>query len=141
MSHLDVALLALGALALAGCGGTTLQITSCPNPVLLGPVDRVGGHRAERAASRGHVSVEAEDWMTASTETKGRVTTATVSGASDKAEGAGLMLLAKTEGRKDRDVRVAKLPVGAWAWILTTGAGTSSWAGLEADVVEVRRDR
>ena len=50
-------------------------------------------------------------------------------------------LLVHTEGRADRDVRVKKLPVGAWAFVWSGAAAASQWAGIKADVVEVPRDR
>ena len=133
------------AMAMTGCSETTMQVQGCPNPVLLGPVDRIGGHRASPTKAVATAKLEVEDFASASSKTEHGVTTRTTSAASIGTEGVGLVLVEKTEGRRDRDVRVRKLPVGAWAWMLIgnaqSSAAANAWVGLEADVVEVSRGR
>lgn len=142
---LPAALAALGVVAAAAIGGcappTTLAVVSCPNPVLLGPVDRVGGHRAAPAKRVGKVDEEVSVSASATSSTQNGVTTTTTSSSSKEAIAVAHELLVHTEGRADRDVRVKRLPVGAWAFVWSGAAAASQWAGIKADVVEVPRDR
>ena len=126
---------ALLAAATAGCGAT-LQVPSCPNPVLLGPVDRVGGHRMEDAIEVTTVKGEAELAINIYASVQGSSIRSDTFGK----ERLGLDAVERTEGRVDRDVRVKRLPVGAWALHLA-GFHSSQWAGVEGQIVEVRRGR
>jgi len=144
-SPLPAAVAILGAVAATALGGcaepTTLHVVSCPNPVLLGPVDRVGGHRAAPAKRVGKIDEEVSVSASATSSTQNGVTTTTASASSKEAIAVSHELLVHTEGRANRDVRVKKLPVGAWAYVWRGAAGASQWVGIKADVVEVPRDR
>jgi hypothetical protein len=135
------------AAASAGCAPATLQASYVPNPVLLGPVDRVGGHRATdtRATAVGRVDSEVNDFVSVSTDQKQvgntvvttRTATALHTGAGDLTNA----VLLGTQGRAERDVRIDTVPVGAWAVIAGGAALAERWVGLHGRVVEVRRDR
>lgn len=125
----------------------TLQASYVPNPVLLGPVDRVGGHRATEAETKAlaRVDTEVDDFVSVTTDQKQvgdtvvttRTTTAFHSGSGVVTNA----VMLGTEGRPERDVRVDAVPVGAWAVIVATGAMAERWVGLRGRVVEVRRER
>lgn len=137
-------LVSCAALATAtGCTPTTMAVTGCPNPVLLGPVDRVGGHRAAPAKAISSIDVEVADFAEASSSTDGYARTTTARATSSGTQHVGLAAIEKTEGRPDRDVHVKAIPVGAWGYLLAGGnqsaAAASAWVGVRADVVEVRR--
>ena len=121
----------------AGCGHTSLEIPLVPNPVMLGPVDRIGGHQATNAPVLQSIEGEVDDQVYYSQGSN----IISFSRTSTKSAAVARNVLVATHGRPDRDVRVQKLSVGAWG---TVGAGTvwfDRWAGMEANVVEVRHDR
>lgn len=143
----NFALLLLFAVPSAGCTQATLQASHVPNPVLLGPVDRVGGHRATEVATRAlsQVDTEVNDFVSVTTDEKKvgntvqvtRTTTALHSGSGVVTSA----VMLGTEGRPERDVRIDAVPVGAWAVIAGGAAMAERWVGLRGRVVEVRRER
>jgi hypothetical protein len=88
-----------------------------PTPVLLGPVDRVGGHRADEGA-KAVGQFEASVDQTASygrDETRGGTTVYVREERSFSRDGTGklsVQLLRASEGRGDRDARKAARPAG-----------------------------
>ena len=139
-----VALLLAAAACSTACAPATLEAAYVPNPVLLGPVDRVGGHRGEGKTLQ-PVNAEVNDFVSVSTSTN-RVgnTTYTTTTTGIVHNGGGQVtsaVLAGTQGRAERDVRVDGLPAGAWAFVGGGSAMTNRWVGLEGRIVEVRRDR
>jgi hypothetical protein len=131
----------------AGCAPATLQASHVPNPVLLGPVDRVGGHSAAETATTtlGRVDAEVNDFVSVDTDQKRFGNTVVVTQKTTASHsGSGVLtnaVLLGTEGRADRDVRVDDVPMGAWAMIAGGSAMAERWVGLRGRVVEVRRDR
>lgn len=146
MRHRVPALVAFAAVS-AGCAPATLQAPYVPNPVLLGPVDRVGGHRAAdtRATTLGRVDTEVNDLVSVSTDQKQVGNTViTTRTASAMHTGTGELtnaVLVGTQGRAERDVRVDTVPVGAWAMVGGGAALAERWVGLHGRVVEVSHAR
>lgn len=140
-----ITLLLAAASCAAACTPATLEAAYVPNPVLLGPVDRVGGHRAVDTKTLQQVEVEVEDFVSVTTKSKevgGQTVTTQTTIAIH--EGSGLVtaaVLDGTQGRPERDVRIDEIPAGAWAVIAPGSAMASRWVGLRGHVVEVRHDR
>lgn len=127
------------AAGLAGCHPSTLEAPLVPNPVLLGPVDRVGGHRADSGRTLRSIEGEASDRVSSSKDAASGVRTTTAIH-----EGSGSIatqILQATEGRSDRDVRIDAVPAGAYAMVSSGSFYASQWVGLKARVVEVGHDR
>ena len=126
-----------------GCTHSTLEVSHVPNPVLIGPVDRVGGHRAVDAKTVAVLDEEVLDTVSASTKSEriGGMTLRTTEVSAKSTQGSAISrsVLSKTEGRAERDVRVERLPVGAWAMILGGTGLAERWVGIRGQVVEVRR--
>jgi hypothetical protein len=133
---------ALGA-ASAGCTHATMEVSHVPNPVLLGPIDRVGGHRGTTAKMVNMVNEEVSDFVAASSSQKQTgnvvVTTTTTTALSFDASIVAHHLLDRTEGRADRDVRVDRLGVGAWSLVTFWSVMMNRWVSINGPVVEVRR--
>ncbi len=129
----------------AGCAPTVLEAPLVPNPVLIGPIDRVGGRGKAQTRTVGKIKAETSDFVAVSQdETRTGNTVVVTRTTTFISEGSALVtqkVLERTEGRPDRDVRVDELPVGAWAFFLGGSAMASRWAGLEGRVVEVRHGR
>jgi hypothetical protein len=137
MRTLGTTLLLVGLLGVAGCAPSTLEAPLVPNPVLLGPVDRVGGHRAGQDRTLGTIEGEASSSFSASRSGGVQTASAFHQGASAIAAD----VLATTQGRPERDVRIDEIPAGAYAFVGGGAAFASQWVGLKARVVEVPRGR
>jgi hypothetical protein len=131
--------LALVALAMPGCEPHWAGATRVPNPVLLGPVDRIGGHRAEPASPIGAVDDEISAFVATST-TEHREgdyivrETRTYSSFDGSAKWSSAILKV-TGGNKAVDVRVEGVDVGSYVF-LTPGSGMSDkWIRLRGDAV------
>lgn len=142
---------AFAALAImsGGCAPAILQAGYVPNPVLLGPVDRIGGHRGGRDVALQTFEIEADGPTSTSKETrqvggKPEVTRRIV-GSMLGERAVTNALLGMTEGRSERDVRVDEVPAGAYAWVTFNGVVplviTERWVDVSGRVVQVRRDR
>jgi hypothetical protein len=121
--------------AAVGCVQSTLEAPAVPNPVLLGPVDRVGGHRAGQERAVGLIDGEASDDASSSTS-------AGVATAQAKHVGSGAIMeqiVEATRGRPERDVRIDDIPAGAWARVTDGSTTLKQWVGIKARVVEVSR--
>lgn len=138
------ALLAVS-LALGGCSPVTLDVPRVPNPVTLGPVDRIGGHRAGGEKAVATLDTEANDFVAASTTEKEvgntvvRETRTTVASVGSPAVAKDILV--RTEGRADRDVRADAVPVGSYVFIASGTGMRSRWVGIRGRVVEARHDR
>ena len=128
-------LLPLSLAASAGCGGAVMAAPRTAAPVLLGPVDRVGGHRAPPDGANAPI-VGATTGDGFALLNFGpyvyveRYDTGTVPATN--------ALLDATEARADRDVHVTSLKSGGWGVVL----GGVSWqdsAKLRGTVVKVDR--
>ena len=132
--------------ASAGCAPATLQAAYLPNPVLLGPVDRIGGHRASREATLHTFEIEADGPITRSKETKEiggePQVTRRIVGTPLGQRAVTNALLGMTEGRSDRDVRVEKVAAGAYVQVIFNGVFVwiipSRWVDVSGRVVQVR---
>lgn len=140
-----LATVALCVTASCGCTYATLEVSHVPNPVLLGPVDRIGGHRAGDAKTVSSLDAEVSDFATATNKstTVGNtvVTWQETKGVSVQAARVTKDVLGQTEGRADRDVRIERIPVGAWLFFAGGTAMADRWVGLHGQVVEVRHGR
>ncbi|CAN5924177.1 hypothetical protein BH11MYX4_BH11MYX4_64560 [soil metagenome] len=138
------AALLLSVAASAGCAPATLEAAYVPNPVLLGPVDRVGGHRGAGKTLQ-PVNAEVNDFVSVSTSTQQvGSTTYTTRSTTIIQNGGGQVtaaVLDGTQGRPERDVRIDGVPAGAWTFFAGGSAMTNRWVGLEGRIVEVRSDR
>ena len=131
-------ILVCSALALGGCATPALGAAHCPHPVLLGPVDRVGGHRAAPAPEGGKVSGEVVQIVVVSQNGGGAGASASATSEGTKKLGADIV--ERTGGHESRDVRVASVRAGGWVFGL--GYFTlKQWARIDGHVVEVSRDR
>jgi hypothetical protein len=138
--------LALTASLLAGCSYSTLEIKQVPNPVMLGPVDRIGGGQpavAERTV--GTVEREISDFVVVSktdrTEGNIRYTETETTRLSTFSPAAAADVLRATEGRGDRTVRVDGVPAGTYVFAVypISFAMADRWVTLRGRVTEVRR--
>ena len=140
-----LALALAGGVSSVGCGAaSTVSAPRVPVPVLLGPVDRVGGHRAAPLADEGDdpsvtdFSVEVEDFVSSSRDTKQvgnlLVTRTTVATLHDGEAKVSASVLHATNAQHDRDVRVRRLHAGAWVWITPDCASMmrSAWIDVDA---------
>lgn len=126
--------------ALAGCSTPgSLEVPRCPNPVLLGPVDRIGGHRAEPATFVRRVEGAVRDGLPRPTADEDAMAEVLGRRASDDAKALTEKVLYATEGRGDRDVRVDGIEAGAHVIFLIPIVAVSRWTRLNAKVVEVRK--
>jgi hypothetical protein len=129
----------LGALFAAGamaCSAESqISAPRVPVPVLIGPVDRVGGHRGEGEGITS-VRVEVEDFLAVSTsrEVIGNMVYETRT-TERMHEGSGKLshrILEATGAKHDKDVRIRTIGTGAWA-----GSGKrDEWVEVEATVAK-----
>lgn len=110
-----------------------------PNPVLLGPVDRVGGHHAAGGVVVGVVDDEVNAFVSASTSEhrEGRyIVRETVS--HQRLDGSykwSPAILEATQGARNVDLRVSGLDVGCYVF-LTPGSGMmEKWVRLRGEAV------
>jgi hypothetical protein len=119
--------LALGA---AGCAAhPTLSFPNVPAPVLLGPVDRVGGGQAD-ATERRPMNVEVERWASA--------TRYGYRGRFDDERKASFAALVATDAKRDADVRIHEVSAGAWCFSPIAGIALDEWVAADG---EARRKR
>lgn len=121
---------ALGlSIASTGCGASYAAM-SCPDsttPVMLGPVDRVDGHRRERAAPLATIDVESS-----SSVVNGRTYFRWRATPPDLATRA---VLAATRGRPDADVQLTRVDAGAWFFVPIIAARNERWVRVHGDAV------
>jgi hypothetical protein len=137
------------AIAAAGCAPATLQAPYTPNPVLLGPVDRVGGHRTASEATLTRFEIEGDGPTTTSKETRlvgGELqVTRRIVGSQGAERAVTNAVVGMTEGRSERDVRVDEIPAGSYVWVYWSGVipilHVDRWVDVSGHVSEVRRGR
>ncbi len=140
-------LIVLAVTASVGCGYTTLEASRVPNPVTLGPVDRVGGHRSSDGTETTvrTVSTKVRDYVSVSTDEKRYGNTVVVTQTTNVTKiGNGQVtsdLMDATEGRPQRDVRIDGVGVDGDIFIAYGLVIKDQNVGLKGRVVEVRRDR
>jgi hypothetical protein len=109
-----------------------------PNPVLLGPVDRIGGHRSEAAVAVGSIDVEVS--QTASAETKnGQVVRSEASATDLGAVSAAIN--EQAQFRSALDVRVQRIDAGGWVMMTGTYVSGAKWVRVQGAVARVRGAR
>lgn len=121
-------------LTATGCTPTsTLTFANVPTPVLLGPVDRIGGGKGEPTASSGF-EVTVEDYVLVASSkgiTSGSVVEAETAAAS-------FAVLQATEARSEREVHLDQVKVGAWYYWFWTSIGRAAWNEASGDMRERR---
>jgi hypothetical protein len=127
---ITAALLAVGPVA---CVPASIEAPRCPNPVLLGPIDRVGGHRAGREVSLGKVRGEA--FLTGGITSREGVRGALAVPAPGAVE-LSAKILETTGGRAERDVRVDRIVAGSNV-VFFGGVLANRWVSVKGHVVEV----
>lgn len=131
--------------AASGCTAARLEVSHVPNPVLLGPVDRIGGHRAADTAALETFELDSDGPVVTNTEHKAvgpRVeTTRRIVGGPRGTHGFTNALLGMTEGRGERDVHVDGIPAGSFLMFVGTNVVIESWVDVGGRIVEVRRGR
>lgn len=132
-------------IAATGCTSARLEVTHVPNPVLLGPVDRIGGHRAAATAALQTFELDADGPIVTNTEHKqvGKTVERTrrIVGGPGSTHAFTNALLEMTEGRAERDVHVDGIPAGAFVMVAGTSVLVATWVDVGGHVVEVRRGR
>ncbi len=130
------ALLAAG----TGCAYRQVDATcaNVPNPVLLGPVDRVRGHHApENAPKVAEVDEEVAEALTTSSHQEGDYDVTTTSHTREGANKISFAVVDATQGQKTEDVRVTDLHAGAWVFFPLAAVKNKFWVGVEGDAVKV----
>jgi hypothetical protein len=133
--------LAVAALSTGCATASTVSAPRVPVPVLLGPVDRIGGGRDADAEST-PFSVEVEDFASARRDQKqvgNLVFTRTTSVKLHEGEAkVSALVLGLTDAQHDRDVHVHRVRAGAWVWITPDCASMmrESWIDLDASVTK-----
>lgn len=130
------------ALLAAGTGCAWKQVegtcSNVPNPVLLGPVDRVKGHQAQATAPKiGEVDEEVAEAITTSQHQEGDYDVTTNSDVREGANKISFAVVEATQGQKTADVRMTDLYAGAWVFIPLAAVKSKFWVGVEGDAVKV----
>jgi hypothetical protein len=113
-----------------GCAShPTLAFSNVPSPVLLGPVDRIGGGVHAAAATNGRFSVELERKQVA--------TRYSSRGHFDNARKASFAALDATNARKDVDVHLDEVKAGSWFFSAIAGHWREEWVSASGDVRSV----
>jgi hypothetical protein len=133
---LGIAMVTLG----TGCSWQTVgaSCANVPNPVLLGPVDRVKGHAAEPNAQKlADVDTDIEASITSSSRSSadGTMTVTTTTFHKEGGNKASFAVLAATQGDKTQDVRLTKLGGGAYTFIPLAAVKTKYWVSVQGDAV------
>jgi hypothetical protein len=125
-----------------GCAPeSTVSAPRVPVPVLLGPVDRIGGHPGGSDADdqpSTQFSVEVEDFAGVSRDQKQTgnlvITRTTTTKLHDGAAKVSAAVLGVTDAQHDHDVHVRRLRAGAWVWITPDCASMmrDAWIDLDA---------
>lgn len=130
-------------LGMTGCARPgSLEVPRCPNPVLLGPIDRVGGHRATAANSTnvtGRIRANVTDYVAKPSAEDEELSDLLGSRPSNAARALTVQVLNATGGRADRDVRVDSIEAGALVMFVIPFVAMSHSTKLDAKVVEVRK--
>jgi hypothetical protein len=119
--------------ACSACGpGPAMTFSNVPNPVLLGPVDRVrGASRPTRFAGGFEVDVEQGAYMASS-----RYSTSSRAW-NDSPRKASFEALEATNARADRDIRLDKVKAGSWFHCFLTTFWLSQWVEAHGETQEV----
>jgi hypothetical protein len=124
-----------------GCAWKTVS-ASCrnvPNPVLLGPVDRIRGHAAEANVTKvGEVDADVEASITVSNHTVGNVTYTSTRSMTEGANKASYAVMAATNGDPSTDVRLSGLTSGAYVFFPIASVQTSFWVGVHGEAVKAK---
>lgn len=130
--------MACAALAVAATGCRWKQVTATcanvPNPVLLGPVDRVHGHHAASAQATGHVDAEVAETIVSSSHDNVTSTARERDGANK----VSFAVVSTTQGRKNEDVRLDGVRAGSWVFIPLAAVKNKFWVGVSGDAVTVQ---
>jgi hypothetical protein len=122
--------LVLGLLASVGCAyETTATANRVPVPVLVGPVERIGGG-AEQSEDGPEFDVKVDRRFTASSSTQNygsySVTTTTTSHTQDGAGKVDAQIRRASDGKIDRLVRIDQVKVNAYSGFFYSAAWISS---------------
>lgn len=130
-------------LGVTGCSRAgSLEVPRCPNPVLLGPIDRVGGHRATAANGAngtGRIHATVDDYIAKPSAEDDELSDLLGTRPSNDARALTVKVLNATGGRADRDVRVEAIEARALVFFLIPSLVMSHSTKLTAKVVEVRK--
>jgi hypothetical protein len=139
MATIARALPALIPLVALGCQPRWAGAPRVPNPVQLGPVDRIGGHRAAGGSAVGAVDDEVSAFVSASTSQQRQgnyiVRTTVVSANFDGSAKWSPAILKATSGDKDVDVRVKGVEAGSYVFFTPTLLMMEKWIRLRGDAV------
>ncbi len=122
---------------LAGCFAEdwthAMYVPRVPNPVLLGPVDRIGGHRSVPEAGR---AVDVETGRSAYVGGGGDTPAEAIPLEDGTAWAVTATALQATAGDPRADVHVESMTVGDWEIWLAFGNGLAarSWVRMQAKV-------
>ena len=121
-----------------GCAwkSVSASCSNVPNPVLLGPVDRVKGHTAQANAQKvAEVDVDVVQSITTSQHDEGDYTVTTTHESREGSNKASFAVLEATQGAKDVDVRLDGVHAGAWVFIPIAAVKNKFWVGVDGDAV------
>ncbi len=143
MSHrtiLSAAVLATAGLLLSGCAETTFEVPKTPNPVMLSPVDRIGGHVADPTdKSVGYVMGQVQFLSVAKTsqQKQGSVTVQKTEGYDERLTVGPFLksVLEKTDGQDERTVRIRKVMIAAYLFHIGGYAEIKHGITTTADVM------
>jgi hypothetical protein len=129
------------ALLCAGCANNPQWVSAprSPNPVLLGPVDRIGGHLAEDAIAVAKVDVEIAQRASVSTNGKGNITKASMS--ADEGALVSDTINGMIGSRSALDVRLEGVDAGGYVMIVSGEGSASKWVRVRGHVAKVRGAR
>ena len=108
----------LSCAACAPVRGATLAFPNVPTPVLLGPVDRVGGGASAPAPLERSLDVEVERRIYAGKRARVRIV---------EPRSASFAALEATGARKDVDVAIDDARAGSWFLWLVVAAVVEEW--------------
>lgn len=124
----------------AGCSWrhVTATCSHVPNPVLLGPIDRVGGHRAAPGPAVGRVDAEVVQDFTSSSHREGNLDVTTNTEHREGANKISFAVVSVTGGQVGQDVRLDDVHAGNYVFIPLAAVKNKSWAGVSGDAVKVQ---
>jgi hypothetical protein len=115
---------------ITGCAGHSAEL-SCANtstPVMLGPVDRIDGHRRGDAATIATVDIESSSSVVN--------TRAYFRWRSSPEDAASRAVSTATGGSADMDVRLTRIDTGAWLLVPIVAARNERWVRVHGDAVK-----
>jgi hypothetical protein len=122
-----------------GCEPRWAAAPRVPNPVLLGPVDRVGGHRMAGGSVVGSVDDEVKAFSSSSTtehrEGNYIVRETVYQRHFDGTTKWSPAILRATGGAKDVDVRVEGVEVGSYVFFTAWSGVLEKWVRLRGDAI------